>query len=226
MVNLKMNDETATYSDNVQMYLVTILRKRQGENPVPLPDLADELSISTASVHEMSRKLQDQGLLAYQPYAGVSLTSKGEQLARLILRKHRLWEVFLVNALDYDFQTAHETACLLEHATPPDLADRLESYLDRPLVNPQGEPIPYPGEGAEISTEIALSLLSPGEKAVVSSLGGGEAVETFLKNHEIKPGGTVQVLASGNDSLLVRVQSQQTVVTRDIAEEIYVRPRI
>lgn len=221
-----MIDRTARFSENVQMYLVSILRMREGGTPVPLPDLAEELAISTASVNEMSRKLENQGLLHYQPYSGVSLTPEGEQLARIILRKHRLWEVFLVESLHYDYQTAHETACMLEHATPPHLADRLETYLEKPLVNPQGEPIPYPGEGSEFRQEIGLSLLAPGEEAVVNRIDGDKAVMAFLDKNEIKPGRKLTVLASGNDSMLVRVEEQPTMVTRDIAEVIFVNPVI
>lgn len=221
-----MNDKTARFSENVQMYLVSILRMREGGTPVPLPDLAEELAISTASVNEMSRKLENQGLLQYQPYSGVSLTAEGKQLARMILRKHRLWEVFLVDTLHYDYQSAHETACMLEHATPPHLADRLETYLEKPMVNPQGEPIPYPGQESDFRQEMGLSLLAPGEEAVVNHIGGDQTVLAFLDKNEIKPGRKLTVLASGNDSLLVRVKDQQTMVTRDIAEVIFVTPVI
>ncbi len=219
-----MIDETGAFSENVQMYLVTILRSREGGSPVSLPELAEELSISTASVNEMCRKLEEQNLLHYRPYAGVSLTSNGERLAKLILRKHRLWEVFLVNRLGYDYELAHQTACLLEHATPPHLADCLETYLDKPLVNPRGEPIPYIGEDMDLVSEMPLSLLSPGEEAVVIHLEGDRAVTSFLQANEIRPGSHALVMASGRESMLVKVNANQTMIARDIAEGIHVKP--
>ena len=223
-VCLIMIDITSAYSENVQMYLVSILRIREEEAPVSLPDLAKELSISTAAVNEMCRKLEEQDLLRYRPYAGVSLTREGENLAKLILRKHRLWEVFLVHKLGYDYQAAHETACQLEHATPPHLADRLESYLERPAVNPQGEPIPYLGEEADVASNMPLSLLSPGEEAVVIHLEEDQAVASFLRANEIKPGSHAVILASGKENVLVRVNARQTTINRDIAERIRVKP--
>ncbi len=83
-------------SDSMQMYLVTIAREQDHQIPVPLSELSRVLSISPVSANEMCRKMQDSGMVSYLPYKGVSLTDEGEQLARSILRKHRLWEVFLV----------------------------------------------------------------------------------------------------------------------------------
>ena len=88
-------------SDSVQMYLVKLKRLEEEVNPVPLSYLADSLSISPVSVNEMCRKMQDQELIDYQPYKGASLTPEGEREALKILRRHRLWEVFLVEELHF-----------------------------------------------------------------------------------------------------------------------------
>ena len=117
-------------SDSMQMYLVTIARLRDNGNPVPLSLLADTLSISPVSVNEMCRKLQDQGLVVYQPYRGALLTDVGDERACHILRRHRLWEVFLVDKLGFDYDEAHNVACQLEHATPDAVADRLDPCVD------------------------------------------------------------------------------------------------
>ena len=91
-----MNSISPSLSESMEMYLVTIARLRVDSQPVPLSQLAEMLSISPVSVNEMCRKLQDQGFAVYQPYKGVSLTPEGEQRTFYILRRHRLWEVFLV----------------------------------------------------------------------------------------------------------------------------------
>ena len=113
-------------SESVQMYLITVYRLREQGNPVPIPHLVDEMELTPASINEMCRKLEKEQLLNYIPYSGVNLTKRGEELARDILRKHRIWEVFLVGNLGFDFEEAHKIACQLEHYTPEDLADRLE----------------------------------------------------------------------------------------------------
>jgi DtxR family Mn-dependent transcriptional regulator len=95
-----MTNATSTaLSESMEMYLVTIARLRTDGEPVPLSLLADTLCISPVSVNEMCRKLQNQGLVLYRPYKGVSLTDEGEQRACYILRCHRLWEVFLAEAV-------------------------------------------------------------------------------------------------------------------------------
>ena len=125
-------------SESMQMYLITIARLRDNGSPVPLSLLADTLSISPVSVNEMCRKLQDQGLVVYQPYKGALLTDVGDERACHILRRHRLWDVFLVDKLGFEYGEAHDIACQLEHATPDAVADRLDHYLDYPPVNPIG----------------------------------------------------------------------------------------
>jgi DtxR family Mn-dependent transcriptional regulator len=156
-------------TESMQMYLVTIARLRTDGQPVPLSQLADVLSISSVSVNEMCRKLQDHGLVNYRPYKGATLTQDGERRAFHILRRHRLWEVFLVDKLGFDYDQAHEIACQLEHATPNLLADRLDFFLEYPLVNPQGEPIPR-GERAHPARALAplvtLSAGAPSELGV------------------------------------------------------------
>ena len=87
-------------SESVQMYLITVYRLREQGNPVPMPLLVDEMGLTPASINEMCRKLEKEQLLNYIPYSGVNLTALGEELARDILRKHRIWEVFLVGIMN------------------------------------------------------------------------------------------------------------------------------
>ena len=105
-------------SESAQMYLVKIKRLEEEMNPVPLSFLAESLSISPVSVNEMCRKMQEQDLIDYQPYKGASLTPAGDKEALQVLRRHRLWEVFLVDHLRFSFEQAHELADALEHVTP------------------------------------------------------------------------------------------------------------
>ena len=211
-------------SESVQMYLLTIYRMRERESPVPVPLLVEEMGLTTASINEMCRKLESEHLLSYVPYSGVNLTEKGEELARDILRKHRLWEVFLVGKLDFDFEEAHKIACQLEHYTQDDLADRMEEFLEQPQVNPRGEPIPWSKTALDNNQEISLLGLSPGDEAKITHL-NGEKVETgYLLKNEVKPGEEVLVMAVDDTSMLILIRGEHLVLSQELAEKVYVQP--
>ena len=126
------------------MYLITVaVAEEEGRpGPLALADLAQSLAISPVSANQMVRRLQEQGLVEYHPYHGVSLTPAGRQAARRVLRGRRLWATFLVAHLAFTPEEADALACSLEHVTPPEAADRLAQFLGDPAVGPLGRPIP------------------------------------------------------------------------------------
>jgi DtxR family Mn-dependent transcriptional regulator len=222
---MKMDEKTPVpLSESVQMYLVTIARLRVDSRPVPLSQLAQSLSISPVSVNEMCRKLQDQGLLIYQPYKGASLTPEGEQRAFYILRRHRLWEVFLVEKLGFAYDQAHDAACQLEHTTPDLVADRLDIFLGHPAVNPEGEPIP--GSDGKLPARFLypLTAFSAGQRGHVVRCDVSEAAQTFLDEQGVRPGASVTVMATAEDSLLVQVGEVHISLAWAVAEAVQVEP--
>jgi DtxR family Mn-dependent transcriptional regulator len=217
-----MDETTLTpLSESMQMYLVTIARLRADGQPVPLSELADALSISPVSVNEMCRKLQDHGLVNYRPYKGATLTRDGERRAFHILRRHRLWEVFLVNRLGFDYDQAHEIACQLEHATPDLLADRLDVFLEYPSVNPQGEPIPRGDRAHTTRPLMPLVALSAGQRAHVVRCDVSDAARTFLDEQGIRPGVSLTVVAVAEDSILVLVEGTYLSLARGLSEAVH-----
>ncbi|HEY88168.1 MAG TPA: metal-dependent transcriptional regulator [Thermoflexia bacterium] len=206
----------------MQMYLVTIARLREGAQPVPLSQLADTLTISSVSVNEMCRKLQDHGLVVYRPYKGASLTAEGERRAYYILRRHRLWEVFLVEKLGFDYDQSHETACQLEHVTSPLLADRLDAFLAYPAVNPSGEPIPRIDGSLAERVLLSLTKLSAGQGGHVARCDVNVAARAFLAERGLRPGARFTVLATAEESLLVRVGGAHISLARSLGENIKV----
>lgn len=212
--------DPVSLSESMQMYLVTIARLRTDGQPVPLSRLAEALSISPVSVNEMCRKLQDQGLVIYRPYKGATLTDDGERRAFHILRRHRLWEVFLVDRLGFDYDQAHEIACQLEHATPEALADRLDVFLEHPAVNPEGEPIPNGGASDVVRILRRLTALAAGEEGHVVQRDVSDGARTFLDEQGIRPGATLQLVAVGADSVLVLVQGRYVSLASSLAEAI------
>jgi len=205
------------------MYLVAIARLREVADPVGLSRLARELEISPVSVNAMCRRLQEQGLLVYQPYHGVSLTDEGERRAHYILRRHRLWEVLLVDRLSIAYEEAHDMACALEHATPDVLADRLDAYLGHPTVNPVGEPIPRPDGTVPERPSVPLATLTPGQVAEVTGGEAPAAAMAFLAERGLRPGCVVRVAAAGEDGVLIEVDGQHLALSRALAEQIAVR---
>ena len=223
MVNIIMSLATTPLSESVQMYLITISRLRTDGRPVPLSQLAMALGISPASTNEMCRKLQEQGLALYRPYKGVSLTPEGERLAYRILRCHRLWEVFLVGKLGFEYDQAHEIACELEHATPDLLADQLDLFLGHPQVNPRGEPIPLADGRVAARPLVSLAALSTGQRGhVVRCDVEEETTLAFLSEHGVRPGAALAVMAATDDSLLVQLGNKTISLARALAEAVQV----
>lgn len=216
-----MNNPSA-FSENIQMYLVNILRLGAKGQPVPLSQLAAALEVSPISVNQMCRKLQDEGLVTYIPYKGVSINPAGERLAARILRRHRLWEVFLVEHLQMRWEDAHETACRLEHDTPDEVIERLDVFLNRPRFNPQGEPIPTS------SGEFASALVSPltemkaGERGYYVRSTADVATCDFLAAQGLRPGASLQVLAVALDSILIEVNGKKIALDRSVAATLLV----
>ncbi|RLC66577.1 MAG: hypothetical protein DRI48_04350 [Chloroflexi bacterium] len=220
-----MKTSTVSLSESVQMYLVTIARLQVDGRPVPLSQLAEALSISPVSANEMCRKLQEQGLVIYRPYKGASLTPEGERRAYRILRRHRLWEVFLVSKLGFEYAQAHDAACQLEHATPNLLTDRLDAFLGHPTVNPRGEPIPRTDGVLPARPLHPLAALSAGQRGHVVRCDVDKAARAFLDEQGMRPGATLTVVAVGEDSLLVRVGEAHVSLARTLAEGIQVEPK-
>lgn len=104
--------------------------------------LAQRLDTKASSVTDMLKKLSEKGLVDHEPYHGVALTKAGKRVALAIIRKHRLWETFLVEHLDYKWDEVHDLAEQLEHVHSRDLIDRLDKYMGHPKFDPHGDPIP------------------------------------------------------------------------------------
>ena len=212
-------------TESSQMYLLDIVRLRDGDEPVPLSRLAEELSVSPVSVNEMCRKLQEQGLVIYRPYKGASLTAEGERQAHRVLRKHRLWEVFLVGKLGYAYEKAHEAACQLEHGTSDLLAERLDEYLGHPSTNPLGQPIPRPDDGTPLRKTLLLAKMSAGQEGHVVQYEDGNSIpHDFMRERGLHLGSPLKVLITTNDSMLIETPKGQVSLARDLANTISVEP--
>lgn len=126
--------------ENYLKAIYKLQEKQQSE--VSTNDISKEMNTKAASVTDMLKRLSDKSLIHYQKYQGVSLTEVGEKIALNIIRKHRLWETFLVNKLQFKWDEVHDIAEQLEHIESTDLVEKLNEYLGFPQYDPHGDPIP------------------------------------------------------------------------------------
>ena len=135
-------------SSTVENYLKSIyiaqLRLDDNQELVPMGQLASSLDVAPGTATTMVKALSDSGLVAYEPYAGVRLTDAGAKLASLVLRRHRLVELFLVQMMGMSWTEVHDEAENLEHAVSDRLIERIDELLGHPSVDPHGDPIPDP----------------------------------------------------------------------------------
>lgn len=155
-------------SENVENYLKNIYSLQQSEQLVTTSSLSEKLQVSPASVSEMIKKLHDDGSVVYTPYKGVALTEAGRQRAIRIIRRHRLWEVFLVEVLKYGWDEIHEEAERLEHITSDKLEKRLDAALGYPTTDPHGDTIPTSDGVLQHPGFPALADMGEGTSVVVS----------------------------------------------------------
>ncbi len=171
------------YSASKENYIKAVYHLQQTQPAVSTNALAAALQTKAASVTDMLKKLKSQKLLLYERYKGVKLTTEGRKLAIQTIRKHRLWEFFLVNKLGFGWEEVHEVAEELEHVSSKKLVDKLEEFLGFPQTDPHGDPIPDNQGRLRITPQIALCDLAFDTPATVSHVSDQTAEIMELLNH-------------------------------------------
>jgi DtxR family transcriptional regulator, Mn-dependent transcriptional regulator len=174
-------ERTELLSIAEENYLKAIYSLQEGaDSAVSTNALAERVESKASSVTDMVQKLSEKQLVDYVKYRGVQLTEKGTEIALRIIRKHRLWEVFLVDKLNFGWDEVHEIAEQLEHIQSVQLTDRLEEFLGFPKFDPHGDPIPdKSGRLARRKTVVPLAELEPGQQAKV--VGVNDSSTAFLQ---------------------------------------------
>ena len=215
------------YSYTEENYIKTIYQlSNGGKEVVSTNALAESLQTKAASVSDMLRKLSTKDIIHYEKYRGVSLTPAGTTYALQIIRKHRLWEVFLVSKLNFNWDEVHEVAEEMEHIKSELLIQRLDEFLDFPQFDPHGDPIPSAqGEINEVK-QILISELNPEASGVV--VGVKDTQPLFLQYLDkvgIFLGANIKVLdKSGFDnSLEIIIESKKEIrISQEVSRNIYV----
>lgn len=217
--------ELHEFAESEEMYLKTIAEISRHGNLVPVTNIAERLRISTVSASEMVHRLQERGLLEHTPYKGVRLTADGWDRADGILRRHRLWECFLVEHLELPWKMVHNFACQLEHVSEDALTDALDKYLGLPSFCPHGNPIPNSQEVTEVRVASPLSDLDVGQDGVVLCIReeDGEILE-YLDARAVRPGSRVRIeeIAPYDGPRSVLVDGEKQVLGRKVAEHILI----
>lgn len=155
-------------SNTEEKYLKSIYKVSEKENGnVNTNAIAALTSTSAASVTDMLKRLAEKGLIEYQKYKGVKLTREGSVIATNLVRKHRLWEYFLVEKLKFSWADVHQIAEELEHVNSSNLVDRLDEFLKYPKYDPHGDPIPNAEGKFTIRSQISLDTLVIGDSAIL-----------------------------------------------------------
>ena len=188
--------------------------------------IAEMMETKASSVTDMLKKLSEKDLVNYVKYQGVSLTKKGKLAATMIVRKHRLWEVFLVEKLDFSWDEVHDIAEQLEHIKSEKLINKLDDFLGNPTEDPHGDAIPN-AQGQIISVEKQL-LSELLENQIGICVGVKDSSSEFLKylnKQEISLGSKIEIFSkeSFDMSLIIKVNSKELTISSKIASNLFVK---
>jgi DtxR family Mn-dependent transcriptional regulator len=214
-----------THSEENYIKIIFHLR-RTGMEEVSTNAIAEQMDTKPSSVTDMVRKLSEKGLLHYKKYQGVKLTELGKVMALSIIRKHRLWEVFLVEKLNFSWDEVHEVAEQLEHIKSEKLIDKLDWLLDYPKYDPHGDPIPDKNGAFKEREKKLLNEVPMGTTGVC--VGVKDSSATFLKfldKYHIALGQQIKVLEKEefDGSLLLQIDQREVHISNQIASNLYIK---
>lgn len=215
------------YSIVIENYLKAIFTlSKSNENGATTKSLGILLGTKPPTVSDMLKKLDAEKLINYSPYKSISLTEKGEKIAVKIIRKHRLWETFLVEKLDFTWDEVHDIAEQLEHIKSPKLVNSLDKFLGYPKFDPHGDPIPNEDGIFEKEYETTLDQIKANSE--VELMGVKDHSVKFLKyldNISMTPGVKIKVLDVNeyDKSVALIINSKQQTISNQVCKNLIVK---
>lgn len=214
------------YSVSKENYLKTIFHLQHETGIASTNEVAAALQTRPASVTDMLKKLKKQKLLQYERYKGFRLTPEGKKIAIQIIRKHRLWEYFLVEKLKFGWDEVHEVAEELEHISSKKLIDSLDAFLNFPRTDPHGDPIPDEQGKFNVAPQQVLLDIPLNKPAKVSGIASQttEMLE-LLRDKHIGIGTRIEIKKKFpfDNSLELKIRNQQVVmISEQVAKNILV----
>jgi DtxR family Mn-dependent transcriptional regulator len=182
-------------SQSEEDYLKALYHLEMDFNAVSTNSIAEYLDMKPSSVTDMLKKLSEKKFINYQKYKGTSLTKKGKLIALSIIRKHRLWETFLVEKLGFGWDQVHTIAEQLEHIKSDELIENLDNFLGNPKYDPHGDPIPSKDGNIEKMNQKILVELKASQKGIITGVKKGTAsLLNYLDKEKVKLGDSIKVI--------------------------------
>jgi DtxR family Mn-dependent transcriptional regulator len=213
------------HSVSEENYIKAIYHAQQNDGLVSTNEIAARMNTRASSVTDMLKKLADKNLAEYIPYKGSKLTPSGMDCAMKIIRKHRLWEVFLVEKLDFSWDEVHEVAEQLEHIQSVKLIDELDKHLGFPKEDPHGDPIPDKNGKLIQKVKTTLSQLKTGDLGTI--IGVGNSSTQFLKylnKNNLGLGSHIEVIEHEDfdGSQTIKTDRYTFQVSKKISENLFI----
>ncbi|MDD2821716.1 MAG: metal-dependent transcriptional regulator [Flavobacterium sp.] len=196
------------------------------ETEVSTNAIAEMMETKASSVTDMLKKLAEKEFVNYKKYQGVSLTNKGKLAAKMIVRKHRLWEVFLVEKLDFSWDEVHDIAEQLEHIKSEKLINKLDDFLGNPTEDPHGDPIPDAnGQMIKIDKQLLSELMQNQTGICVGVKDTSSEFLKYLDKQEIALGSKIEFVSKETFdlSLKIKVDGRDLTVSNKIASNLFVK---
>ena len=211
-------------SKSEENYLKSIFNLSEfGNKQVATNSISKVLNIEPASVTDMIKKLSKKKLIYHEKYKGSTISKSGIKIALQIIRRHRLWEVFLYDKLNFKWDKIHDIAEELEHVSSEELIDNLDKFLKYPQIDPHGDPIPNKLGEMNFVDKISISDLNVNENGIVSRIiNEDEEFFNLLKKLKIEIGTEVKIIdkIEYDESIEILINKKTVIISKDIANNI------
>lgn len=214
-------------SQTEENYLKSLFNLANEEGEVNISELAHQMQVSMPTVNSMVKNLQKSSYVIYEKYRPVTLTPSGQKAAALIIRKHRLTEMFLVNKMGFGWEEVHEIAEQVEHIHAPKFFDRMDEMMGHPLLDPHGSPIPDKLGRIQETNYLALSKCKIGQHVVLAALTNSstEFLE-FLNSRNLRLGKELKIISKEayDQSMVVSYEGHDSeTLSEKVSERLLVR---
>jgi len=196
-----------------------------GSKSVLTNELAEAMNTKAASVTDMVKKLSAKEVISYEKYYGVNVTSKGKNEALMVIRKHRLWETFLVQKLGFSWDEVHEVAEQLEHINSARLIEKLDEFLGFPKVDPHGDPIPDHKGKLKVQPQVAIDQLPIGYQGKIAAVKDSDSnLLKYLDKIGAKPGTKIKILGKEDydESMEILIDDHRIFISKEVSQNILV----
>lgn len=208
-------------------YLKAIYHLSQdGAKAVLTNEIAEVMSTKAASVTDMVKRLSGKGLISYEKYYGVEISNEGKSEALMVIRKHRLWETFLVEKLGFNWDEVHDVAEQLEHIQSPLLIEKLDAFLGNPSADPHGHPIPDKHGRIKEVRQMPLAEVAVGKRASVCAVRNSTpSFLQYLSKIGVQIGSKIDIVGKEefDGSIEAQINGKKTFISREVADNILVR---